>query len=114
MKAAQYNKYGDVAVIEINNNAPKPSPSGSQVLVEVYAASLNPIDSGVRAGHFKDSMPLKFPVTIGGNFSGVVVETGEEVADFKPGDEVYGQALVLNGGSGSLAEFAESNAANTA
>lgn len=114
MEAAQYKKYGGTEVIEINDETPKPSISKDQVLVEVYAASLNPIDSGIRAGHFKDSTPLKFPVTIGGNFSGVVAEAGENVSELKSGDEVYGQALVLNGGSGSIAQFLASNTANTA
>lgn len=114
MKAAQYNKYGGPEVIEIISSAPKPVISAEQVLVEVYAASINPIDTGVRSGHFKDRVPLKFPITIGGNFSGVVVEVGEKVSEFKVGDEVYGQSLVLNGGSGAIAEFTASNDANTA
>lgn len=113
MKAAQYDKYGDSSVIEIRD-IPKPSPSENQVLVEVYAASVNPIDWKVRQGYLSKMAPLNFPVTIGGNFSGVVVEIGLGVSEFKIGDEVYGQALVLNGGSGSMAEFAASNASNTA
>lgn len=113
MKAAQYNKYGGVEVIEINNNAPKPTAALGQVLVEVHAASLNPIDWKVRNGYFK-SMPITFPVTIGGNFSGVVTKLGENASGFKVGDEVFGQSLILNGGSGSLAEFTVSNVANTA
>lgn len=113
MKAAQYQRYGGPEVIEINENAPKPTAASGQVLVEVYAASLNPIDWKVRAGYFK-SMPLKFPVTIGGNFSGVITQLGESVSEFKVGNEVFGQALVLNGGSGSLAKFTASNVANTA
>ncbi len=114
MKAAQYNKYGGPEVIEINNDAPKPSLSTGQILVEVSAASLNPFDFKLRSGYLKDHVELKFPVTIGGNFSGVVTEIAEDVSDFKVSDEVYGQALVLNGGSGSIAEFATSNVANSA
>lgn len=113
MKAAQYNSYGSAEVIEINN-IPEPAVSKGQVLVEVHAASINPIDWKVRAGYMKDKMPLKFPVTIGGNFSGVVKKVADGVTEFKIGDEVYGQALTLNGGSGSIAEFVASNAANTA
>ena len=58
-------------------------------------------------------IPLKFPFTMGGDFSGVVIQLGDGVYDFKIGDKVYGQALVLNGGSGAFAQFAASNAANT-
>lgn len=113
MKAAQYNSYGGPEVIKINN-APEPVINKGQVLVEVFAGSINPVDWKVRVGYMKDMMPLKFPVTIGGDFSGVVVKTADDVTEFKVGDEVYGQAIVLNGGSGSIAEFVASNAKNTA
>lgn len=113
MKAAKYNKYGGTDVIEINEVA-KPAPGKGQVLVEVYAASINPIDWKIREGYLKDFAPLNFPVTIGGNFSGVVVGLGKGVSEFKIGDEVYGQSIVLNGGSGSIAQFCVSNEDNTA
>jgi NADPH:quinone reductase-like Zn-dependent oxidoreductase len=114
MKAAQYNRYGGPEVIEINNNASNPTSGKGQVLVEVHAASLNPFDFKLRLGYMKDMIPLKFPFTIGGDFSGVVTQLGENVSEFKIGDEVYGQALVLNGGSGAIAEFATSNVGNCA
>lgn len=114
MKAAQINTYGGPEVIEINDNVSIPSAAKGQVLVEVYAASLNPVDSAIRAGYLKEMAPIQFPSTLGGNFSGVVTQLGEEVSNFKVGDEVYGQALVLNGGSGAFAEFVVSNATNTA
>lgn len=113
MKAAQYNKYGGPEVIEIKEVA-KPTPGKGQVLVEVYATSINPIDWKIREGYLKNFAPLNFPVTIGGNFSGVVVEVGKGVSEFEVGDEVYGQALILNGGSGSIAELTASNVDNTA
>ncbi len=110
MKAVQINKYGGVEVLEINENAPKPSPSEGQVLVDVHASSINPFDWKVRAGYAKEYMPLEFPVTLGSDFSGVVVEvgppTGGIVPHFKVGDEVYGQAASWGGGSGSFAQFA--------
>jgi NADPH:quinone reductase-like Zn-dependent oxidoreductase len=114
MKAAQYNEYGGPEVIIVHDNAEKPVLKAGQVLVEVIAASLNPIDWKVRAGFMKDYVPVEFPVTIGGNFSGIVQEVSPEVSQFKIGDEVYGQSLVLNGGSGSLAQLTASNADNTA
>ena len=112
MKAAQFSKYGGHEVIEIKDTE-KPKPGKGQVLVEVYAASINPIDWKIRRGYLKDFAPLNFSVTIGGNFSGVVVGLGEGVSEFKTGDEVYGQALILNGGSGSIAQFLLSNVDNT-
>lgn len=114
MKAAQYSKYGGPEVIEINENVSAPSAGSGQVLVEVHAASLNPFDYKLRTGYMKEMIPLQFPVTIGGDFSGVVTNLGENVSEFKIGDEVFGQAIVLNGGSGAIAEFAASNVANAA
>jgi len=114
MKAAQYNKYGGPEVIEINQNAPNPSAGSGQVLVEVYAASLNPFDWKLRNSYMKEMIALQFPVTLGGDFSGVVVAIGEGVYEFKIGDEVYGQALVINGGSGACAEFAAAKDLNIA
>jgi NADPH:quinone reductase-like Zn-dependent oxidoreductase len=84
MKAAQYNKYGGPEVLEINENAPKPTVSKDQVLVEVFAASLNPFDWKLRAGYMKDMIPLQFPVTIGGDFSGTVVSVREPKSEGDP------------------------------
>ena len=109
MKAVQINSYGGNDVLEINENASKPSPAKGQVLVEVYATSINPIDWKVRAGYLKEMVPLQFPATLGGDFSGAVFEVGEGVINFKVGDEVYGQGGILNGGSGSFAEFVAAN-----
>ena len=106
MKAAQINKYGGSEVVEINKNTPKPAAARGQILVEVYAAGVNPIDWKIREGY----IPLKFPITLGGDFSGVVADVGEGVSGIKKGLEVYGYASVLGGGSGSFAEFVSADA----
>lgn len=105
MKAVQYSRYGGPDVLEVVDIS-KPNVGKGQVLVEVRAASINPFDFKVRTGYLKDAMPLKFPVTICGDLAGVVVGIGDGVGDFKVGDEVYGQAAVYGGGSGSFAQFA--------
>jgi alcohol dehydrogenase len=51
-------------------------------------------------------MPIQFPMTMGGDFSGRIVEIGEGVAGFSTGDPVFGYANLGRGGSGSFAEFA--------
>lgn len=114
MKAAQINSYGGVEVLEINDNASVPTPQKGQVLIENHAASINPVDWKIRAGYLKEMAPLSFPATLGGDFAGVVTAVGEDVADLKVGDEVYGSAIILNGGSGAFAEVAAANTANTA
>lgn len=114
MKAVQIHTYGGVDVLELNENAPKPTPSKNQVLIEVYAASINPIDWKIRAGYLQKMAPVALPATLGGDFAGRVVEVSDDGPNFKVGDEVYGQAIILNGGSGSFAQYVVANSAHTA
>jgi NADPH:quinone reductase-like Zn-dependent oxidoreductase len=104
MKAAQINSYGGKEVLKTVTDAPKPQVGTGQVLIEVYAAAVNPFDRKLREGYMKDFVPLEFPATLGGDLAGVVAELGEGVSSFNIGDEVYGQANAL-GGQGSYAEF---------
>ena len=103
MKALQIQQYGGLETLELNQNAPRPSARKGQVLVEVDAASINPIDWKIRAGYLKETVPLSMPATLGGDFSGVVTDAGE--SDLTAGDRVYGYGSLLSGGSGSFAEF---------
>ena len=114
MKAAQIKKYGGSEVVEINKNAPKPTVSRGHLLVEVNAAGVNPVDWKIREGYMQQMAPLQFPATLGGDFSGVVAEVGEGISGFKKGDEVYGHASILVGGSGSFAEFVSADIKVTA
>lgn len=113
MKAAQINSYGEPEVIQISDNTPKPTLKSGQILIENYAASINPIDWKFRAGFLQKMAPVPLPATLGGDFAGKVSEVGEDISDFKVGDQVYGQAIILNGGSGSIAEYVAANGANT-
>jgi NADPH:quinone reductase-like Zn-dependent oxidoreductase len=98
-------------VMEINDNTPTPNdPSMGKVLVKVKAAGINPIDWKIRDGHMQQMIPLQFPSPMGMDFSGVIEKVGQGVSDFRPGEEVYGQASILNGGSGTFAERALANA----
>jgi NADPH:quinone reductase-like Zn-dependent oxidoreductase len=106
MKSAQINRYGGSEVIEINQNIPEPTLSAGKVFVSIKAAGVNPVDWKIREGYFQQMIPLQFPFTLGMDFSGIVKEIGEGVSDFKQGDEVYGQAGVVSGGSGAFAEMA--------
>lgn len=105
MKALQINQYGAKDVLQLTLNAPKPVVGKGQVLVEVYAASLNPIDWKVRTGYLKEMVPLTMPVTLGGDAAGVVTGVGESVSGLTVGDRVYGHPSRLAGGTGSFAEF---------
>ncbi len=114
MKAAQITTYGGSGVVNINNNAPKPAVSKEKILVEVHAAGVNPVDWKIREGYMQEMAPLKFPSTLGADFSGVVAEIGQGVSVFKKGEEVYGYAGALVGGSGSFAEFTLADAKHAA
>lgn len=107
MKAARYSEYGGPEVIEVID-IPAPKIEKEQVLVENHASSINPFDFKVRNGWI-EGLPSSFPLTIGGDFSGKIVEVGEDVTDYKIGDEVYGQASVFGGASGSMAELIAAN-----
>jgi NADPH:quinone reductase-like Zn-dependent oxidoreductase len=111
MKSAQINKYGSSEVIEINQSTPEPIVSSGKVLVIIKAAGVNPADWKIREGGLQQKISLQFPSTLGMDFSGVIKQVGEGVSpsDFKQGDEVYGQAGVVNGGSGAFAGIALAN-----
>lgn len=114
MKAVQYHEYGGPEVLRIVEDAPRPSPQKGQVLVEVTAATINPFDYKLRSGIYKEMIPLSFPVTIGADFSGKIIALGEEVSGVGIGDEVFGSAIVLSGGTGAFAELAAANTGNIA
>jgi NADPH:quinone reductase-like Zn-dependent oxidoreductase len=107
MKAIQINKYGSSDVMEVNNTASVPSPPPGKILVNIKASGVNPIDWKIREGYMQQMVPLQFPSTLGMDFSGIIKQIGENVpSDFKQGNEIYGQASVLKGGSGAFAELA--------
>jgi alcohol dehydrogenase len=110
MKSIQIKKYGGSDVVEVNKTASVSSISSGKILVNVKASGVNPSDWKIREGYFQQRAPLQFPSTLGGDFSGIVKQIEEDdddvSSDFKQGDEVYGYAPVLNGGSGAFAELA--------
>jgi len=116
MKSARIKGYGSARdVIEIDQNASVPNdPSEEKVLVKVKAAGVNPIDWKVSEGYMQQIMPIEFPATPGGDFSGIVEKAGAGVSDIKQGDEVYGQSSVVIGGSGTFTEMTLTNADNIA
>jgi len=75
---------------------PIPVASGHDLLVEVKAISVNPVDTKVRAGFKADQ-----PRVLGWDAVGVVVSTGEAVSLFKPGDEVWYAGSLTRPGSNS-------------
>jgi alcohol dehydrogenase len=115
MRSAQITRYGNTSeVIEIRQTS-TPNLSAGKVLVEVKAAGINPIDWKIREGYMQQMIHLQFPSTLGLDFSGVIKQVGEDVSsDFSQGDEVYGQAGVPSGGSGTFSEMSLASATSIA
>ena len=103
MKAASYESPGAPEVIRFGE-LPTPSPKAGEVLVRVGAASLNPIDTYIRAGAV--NMPLPKPFIPGCDLAGTVEAVGSGVTRFKPGDRVWGSNQGLLGRQGTFAEYA--------
>ncbi len=102
MKAIRIHQYGGPEVLaQVEMQRPKPGPN--EVLIKIHAASVNPVDWKIRAGHMKDFLPLTLPATLGSDVSGTVEEVGLGASRFKQGDEVYA-SLGLEGGG--YAEYA--------
>jgi NADPH:quinone reductase-like Zn-dependent oxidoreductase len=88
MKAAAINAYGGPEVLKVVEvETPKAGPG--EVLVEVRAASVNPVDWKMRQGLLKEFFPVTFPRILGRDMAGVVAGLGAGVAGFKIGDRVY-------------------------
>lgn len=88
MKAAVINKYGNQDVFELME-VPNPEPKPHEVLIRVYASSVNPVDWKLRKGNWRFLLIAKFPVILGFDAAGEIVKTGSNVLNFKPGDQVY-------------------------
>ena len=114
MKAVQISQYGDASVLTVTSDTPKPAAGEGKALVEVRAASLNPVDSGLRMGYMAKMFPLSFPATLGTDLAGIVAEVGAGVGGLARGDKVYGTATLLGGGSGAFAQFAAAPAGTLA
>lgn len=103
MKALILKRYGGADAVAFADIA-RPTLKPDEILVQVYAAGLNPIDNMIPKGSFKPLLKFHLPATMGSDLAGVVVEVGSGVTRFKVGDAVF--ASVFDLGAGSLAEFA--------
>jgi NADPH:quinone reductase-like Zn-dependent oxidoreductase len=103
MKAVRLHAYGGVDQLRYEE-VPTPEPESDEVLVEVAATSVNPIDWKIRSGTAKDRMPVNFPAILGRDVAGVVVKAGANVRNPESGQKVMG---IVNG---SYAEYVTARA----
>lgn len=109
MKAILYKAFGNSNVIEVAE-IPQPEISNeTQVLIQVKAASVNPLDIKLRSGIMQQIRPISLPFVPGADVAGIVVATGENVTQFKAGDQVI--AVTREGG---YAEYAIANESHVA
>lgn len=111
MKAFLIDRYGKQETGRIGN-MPEPDLRDDDVLIQVRAASINPLDSKIKSGEFKLILPYRFPLILGNDVSGTVVRIGARVSQFKPGDEVY--ARPDDDRIGTFAEFIAIKASSVA
>lgn len=88
MKAFVIDRYGSSNVVR-SGEMPEPELRDDDVLVQIHAASVNPLDLKIRSGALKLVLPYRLPLILGNDLAGVVVRVGARVRRFKPGDEVY-------------------------
>ncbi len=110
MKAAIVTKYGSVAEVAVQEvEIPKVGPA--EVLVQVEAASVNPLDVKIINGQMQGFFPFAIPYVAGTDFSGTVAEVGATATQWKKGDRVFGRLEPAPGDgiqfsrTGALAEF---------
>ncbi len=87
-RSVRFDRFGGPEVLYVADVEVRP-PSPGQVLIEVRAAGVNPVDGKIRRGEFGSPSSV-FPRGLGVDAAGVVLATGDGVADVSPGDEVLG------------------------
>jgi NADPH:quinone reductase-like Zn-dependent oxidoreductase len=103
MKAFVARSYGGPEVMGLASIA-DPVPRRGEVVVEVQASSVNPVDWMLRNGAVHSQPDGRFPKIFGADFSGTVEAVGEGVTRFVRGTAVYGNASPMGGGHGAHAE----------
>jgi NADPH2:quinone reductase len=102
MRALVLESYNSAFVL---TEIARPTPADGQVLVQIMASGVNPLDTKIRTGNGAHAK-VRLPAVLGMDLAGVVETVGAGVEAFKPGDKVYGLAGGIAGLQGSLAEFA--------
>lgn len=95
MKAMVITRHGGLEVFDCQE-VPEPTLQAFDLLVQVQATSVNPVDCKVRQG---SRLPRQFPLILGYDVSGTVVAMGDRVAGFNIGDEVYASPSVMRAGA---------------
>lgn len=109
MNAARIHHFGGAEVIHLES-IEIPTPAPDEVLIEVGAASINPVDYKIREGQFPPVQADQLPLTLGRDLAGIVKAVGSNVGHVHKGDAVF--AMV--GADGSYADYALVKASHVA
>lgn len=102
MKAVQIKNYSKEIYTTLSD-IPKPQISDSEVLIQVKAAAVNPVELLILTGSVKLIQDYPMPLTLGNECSGIVEQVGSKVEGFKNGDRVYTRLPI--GKIGAFAEY---------
>jgi NADPH:quinone reductase-like Zn-dependent oxidoreductase len=94
MQAVRFHDYGGPEMLVLEQ-VPRPQPQPDQVLIRLQATGVNPADWKMRAGFYKEFMPLPLPWTPGLDGAGIVEAVGADITRFRKGQAVYG---IVTGG----------------
>ena len=97
MKAIRIHEFGGPEVLKLED-LPDPQPQAGEVLIEIRAASVNPVDYKIREGKYPAVKQDQLPVVLGRDVAGAITALGAEVSGFKEGDEVYAMLPPDRGG----------------
>ena len=101
MKAFILDRYGKNSALRLGD-MPEPQVRDHDVLIDIHAAALNPLDPKIRDGEFKLVIPYRLPLILGNDVAGVVIGVGPKTRGFRIGDEVYARP-----GKDRIGTFAE-------
>ena len=104
MRAVYYEEFGQTEVLKIGER-PTPKPAADEVLVQVAAAGVNPIDRRLRNGELLNFFERQWPIIPGWDVSGRIVAVGAQVRDWQVGDDIVGLAFTWSLHHGSYAEY---------
>jgi len=102
MRAVRLHEHGGTEVLGVED-VDRPAPGADEVLIEVAAAGVNPVDTYFRDGSYT---PVGLPFTPGVDVAGTVVEVGADAGSFSTGDRVYGMGIGNAAYQGAYAEYA--------
>src|SRR5699024_1293435 len=101
MRAFGFTEYGGpeiTGLIQVED----PVPAAGQVLIRLHASGVSPADIKVRSGLRQGRIPVRFPMAMGREAAGEVLDVGPGISGFAPGDQVFGSTA---GGTGSMSEL---------